>query len=154
MKNRQKLSVTLVALLVTVVGLSIAYAALSQTLNITVNKVTENAITFGASWGSTCTLTTGGTSDTGRSCGAASGSGANLTIADTTLSKPGDSCTYQCTINNTNDITVAFSSVTPTAPTASAGSCSVSGTTITCKNASSTDVLTYKIGKNSTCSTA
>lgn len=158
MKNQQKLTFMMVAFLVVIVGLSVAYAALSTTLNITVNKVTENALTWDVAWkaSSPCTLVEGGTSSTGRTCGAATASGANLTIADTTLSKPGDYCRYTCTIQNNGGIVAKFNTATPTVPTVTSGggSCSKSGTTITCKNSSSANVLTYKIGKNSDCSTA
>ncbi len=156
MRNRNNLTFTLVALLVVVVGLSVAYAALSTTLNVTVNKVTENALTWNIAWGSTCTLSESSTSSTGKSCGTATGSGANLTISATTLSKPGDYCHYTCTIQNSGSIAAKFTSITPTAPTVSSGggSCTTSGSTITCKNSGNTTVLTYKIGKNATCTTA
>ncbi len=158
MKNQQKLTFMMVAFLVVIVGLSVAYAALSTTLNITVNKVTENALTWDVAWAttSTCVLNEGGTSSTGRSCGAATASGTSLTIADTTLSKPGDYCRYTCTINNNGGIVAKFGSATATVPTVTSGggSCSKSGTTITCKNSSSAILLTYKIGKNDDCSTA
>ena len=46
MRNRQKFSVMLSAMLVLLVGLSIAYAALSTTLNVTVSNVTETGLTW------------------------------------------------------------------------------------------------------------
>ena len=161
MKNQQKLTFMMVAFLVVIVGLSVAYAALSATLNITVNKVTENALSWDVKWKAStpCTVTSGGTSDTGRSCGAASVSsdGLSLSIANTTLSKPGDNCRYTCTVQNNGSIAAKLHAApTTTAPsvTSGGGSCSKSGTTITCKNSAGTNILTYKIGKNADCTTA
>ena len=94
MRNKQKFSVMLSAMLVLLVGLSIAYAALSTTLNVTVSSVGSQG---GMSWnvgftGSSATPTVLGTSATGRSCGTATITTTAVTIADTTLSKPDDSC--------------------------------------------------------------
>lgn len=135
MKNRQRLSVALVALFVVVIGLSVAYAALSTTLNITVNNVSVNNLTW--SIGISCSLTTsGGTSDTGRSCGAVSASGTSITIADSQLSKPGDYCLYTCTVSNSGGINATLGTISATVPTVTSGteSCSKSGATITCTN--------------------
>lgn len=157
MRNRQRLTFTMVALLVVVVGLSVAYAALSTTLNITANKVTQNALSWAVAFsGTSCTKAERGTSGTGRTCGNATVSGSTVTIGDTTLSKPDDGCLYTCTLSNSGTISAKFSGITPTAPSASptGASCSVSGSTITCKNSSNVTSLTYKVGTNNTCSTA
>ena len=134
MKNTQKLSVILGVLLVVIVGLSVAYAALSTTLSVNFTNVSSDAITWGGVSMSCSLTTTGGTSGTGRSCGAASGSGTSVTIADTSLSKPGDYCLYTCTLTNNSTIGVSLGSITSTAPTKSSGteSCSANGGTITC----------------------
>lgn len=135
MKNRQRLSIALVALFVVVVGLSVAYAALSQTLNITINNVAVSNLSW--SIGISCSLTTsGGTSDTGRSCGTVSASGTSITIADSALSKPGDYCLYTCTVTNGGGINASLGSIAATVPTVQSGteSCSKSGATITCTN--------------------
>ena len=154
MKNKEKLTFTVVAMLVMVVGLSVAYAALSTTLNVTVNPVTSNVMSWTTGWSATCTKTESSTSSSGKSCGAASISNGVVTIAATTLSKPGDYCHYACTITNTGSIGAKLTGVTiaqtPTA-TSGGGSCSTSGTTITCKNSGNTNVITYKISKNDTC---
>ena len=136
MKDRQKLSIVIVALLGITIGLSVAYAALSTTLNVAVNTVSQSPISFGLTI--SCSLTTtGGTSATGRSCGAVTNvsGGLSVTIADTVLSKPDDYCLYTCTIANGGDISASLGSITPTAPSISpsgAETCSASGSTIDC----------------------
>ena len=133
MRSQQKLTVIIVGLLVMIVGLSVAYAALSATLNVTVNKVSTNVIPWSVSM--SCSLTTsGGTSGTGRSCGAVSASGTTITIADSQLSKPGDYCLYTCTITNGSGFAISLGGINSTAPTKASGteSCSASGGTITC----------------------
>ena len=133
MRNQQKLTVIIVGLLVMVIGLSVAYAALSATLNVTANKVSTSVISWEVSL--SCSLTTtGGTSETGRSCGTVSTSGSTITIADTQLSKPGDYCLYTCTVTNNSGVAISLGSINSTAPTKSSGteSCSASGAAITC----------------------
>lgn len=133
MRNQQKLSFMIVAFLVVIAGLSVAYAALSTTLNINVDKVTANKIDWDVSM--SCSLTTsGGTSATGRSCGAVSTSGTSITVADSQLSKPGDYCLYTCTVTNGSDVAISLGNIASTAPTKASGteSCTASGSAITC----------------------
>ena len=143
MRNKQKFSVMLSAMLVLLVGLSIAYAALSTTLNVTVNSVGSQG---GMSWnvgftGSSATPTLLGTSATGRSCGTATITTTAVTIADTTLSKPGDGCRYSLTIKNSGTISAALTSITPTEPNGI--TCETkSGGLMVCGN------ITYKLATN------
>ena len=143
MKNKQKFSVMLSAMLVLLVGLSIAYAALSTTLNVTVGEVGNGG---GLTWnvgftGSSASATAGGTSGTGRSCGTATITAGAVTVADTTLSKPGDSCRYTLTIKNNGGIAAKLKTITPTKPSdATCGT--LSGGTMVCGN------ITYKLASN------
>jgi len=125
-----------VALLVAIVllcGIAIAYAALSTTLTITTNKVTQSVQTWGQTM--TCSKTNDvGTSATGRTCGAITVSGTAATVADTTLSKPLDGCVYKCTITNTGSISSKISSIVPTSPTST-----------TCSNTSASGSATAKM---------
>ena len=101
MKNKRQKQLVIIAVLFIILGTGIAYAALSTTLTITANKITQNSLSWNVGFtGTSATGTAGGTSATGRSCGAATITSTAVTIADTTLSKPDDSCTYQLTIKN------------------------------------------------------
>ncbi len=117
MKNETEL-VTILAFVVTViVGITVAYAALSTTLTVTSSKVTQNALTWNVGFtGTSATASVGGTSATGRTCGTATITSSTVTVADTTLSKPDDSCTYTLTVKNSGTISAKLSSITPTAP--------------------------------------
>ena len=120
MKEAKKRQMVIIALVIVLVGMGIAYAAMSATLNITVNKITEQAI---GPWdvhldttGSPLSATVGGTSATGRSCGTATVTATSVTLADTTLSKPDDSCRYTLSIVNGGGMPAKLSSITPTKP--------------------------------------
>ena len=142
MRNRQKFSVMLSAMLVLLVGLSIAYAALSTTLNVTVRNVTETGLTWNIGFtGSSATATElGSPSTAGRSCGAATVTATAVTVADTTLSKPGDGCRYKLTIKNSGGISGTLSTITPTEP--SGITCTKANASMVCGN------ITYKLATN------
>ena len=122
-REKQKKNLMMLGIVaLSILAISIGYAALSSTLNISFNKVTQNVITFGPVFSgaanSTISPTAGGTSDTGRSCGNAviSSDRKTITVADTVLSKPDDICTWTVVVKNEADITAKFTSVTAAAP--------------------------------------
>ena len=139
MKRNYK--VALVAVIVALAGVSIAYAALSTTLNITVNQVTQNALTWNVAFiTGTVNATAEGTSATGRTCGAATVTATTVTVAATTLSKPGDGCVYKLQVKNSGTIAAKLGTITPTQPTGTGVSCgTASGGNMVCGN------ITYKI---------
>lgn len=142
MKNTKNLKTILLAVIVGVVGVTIAYAALSSTLNVSVSQVTQNSLTWNVGFtGSSATATVGGTSATGRSCGTATITPTTVTIGNTTLSKPDDSCTYQLTISNSGGINAKLTSINPTNP-ASTNCTTSSGPTMICGN------ITYKLASD------
>ena len=137
--DNNNLKFLLLVAAVLVVGIGIAYAALNTTLNITFNKVTQNAITWNVAFeGSTATGTPSGTSATGRVCGDASITASSVTIADSSVSKPGDKCTYELSIRNSGTVDAILNSITPTAPTSTSCSVATSGNLV-CGN------ITYKL---------
>ena len=149
MKNRTTLLTIIATLVVVIVGITIAYAALSTTLNITTNKITQSALTWNVGFtGSSATGTAGGTASTaGRSCGTATISSSTVTVADTTLSKPDDSCTYTLTVKNNGTIPAKLTTITPTAP--SGVTCNpISGPSMVCGN------ITYKLTSDAAGTTA
>ena len=139
------IGVLAVALLV----IGVAYAALQSNLNVTVNKVTQNALTWNVALvAGTLTATEEGTGSTGRTCGTATVTATSITVADTMLSKPGDGCVYTFQVQNSGGIAAKLGTITPTAPTGSGVSCgTVSGGNMVCGN------ITYKITTDSAGST-
>lgn len=137
---RQKYSVLLLIAVVSLLSVGVAYAALSSTLTVTVNKVTQSALSFGPVISSCSKTGDFGTSTTGRSCGAvtATSGSTTVTVANTTLSKPDDGCVYKCTISNpTGYIPAKIESIVPTKPTS---------TTCTATNASTSASSTMVCG--------
>ena len=151
-RKKQKLKFLLLISAIILASIGIAYAALSTTLTITMNKVTQNALTWNVAFNTgSVTGTASGTSDTGLSCGTATAAATAITVADTTLSKPGDKCTYAFTIKNTGGIAAKLGTLVPTKPssitcTTQNASTSV-GAQMVCGN------LTYKITTDSAGST-
>ena len=137
--SKENLKFLFLVATVLVVGVGIAYAALSTTLNITFGSVTQSALSWNVGFqGNSATATAAGTSDTGRSCGVATITPSTVTVADTTLSKPGDKCTYTLTVANSGTVDAVLASITPTAP--SSVTCSVAtGGNLVCGN------ITYKL---------
>lgn len=147
-KNKKGSYIIMGVLSVMILGLSIAFAALSATLNINFGNVNQTAQTWNVQFNdstASVTATEGGTSATGRSCGTASVSATQVTVANTELSKPGDKCTWALTVENKGSIDATLTSVTPTAPTSV--SCTPSGASMVCGN------ITYKLATNSDGST-
>ncbi len=91
--------------LVFISSVVVAYAALQQALTITTNKITQQSLTWNVGFlTGSVSGTPGGTSTGTVTCGTATVTASAVTVADTTLSKPEDSCTYALTIKNTGDI--------------------------------------------------
>ena len=118
LKNKNSLLIILGVAVVSFGAVSIAFAALSQTLNITSGKVTQNALTWNVGFvAGTYTGTADGTSSNGLSCGSITATRNALTVANTTLSKPGDVCYYDIPISNTGDLDAYLQSISYTKPT-------------------------------------
>ncbi len=128
-----------------IVGVSIAYAVLSTTLTITFNKVTQNGINWNVALdtsGSPVEGTPAGTSATGRTCGDATVTSTTVTVANSSVSKPGDKCTYALTVKNTGSILATLAEINVTKPTtggSTMSSCTISGASMVC------DKITYKL---------
>ncbi|MBR4693337.1 MAG: hypothetical protein IKQ06_04675 [Bacilli bacterium] len=140
MKKRHDYKFLLLVAVIMVAGIGIAYAALSTTLTITFGTITQNALTWDVGFtGTSATATAGGTSATGRTCGNASITASSVTIANTTLSKPGDKCTWELTVANNGTVNATLGGITPTAPTS-----------ITCGTASGANLVCGNITYNLT----
>ncbi len=139
--GRKEMYIIIGLLAVAVVGLSVGYAALSSTLETTVGKVTQSNLEWSIAFeGSTASAEEEGTSSTGRSCGVATISGTQVTVADTKVSKPGDKCTYTLKVVNSGGIDASLTTITPVKPTGSDVTCDTAdGGNMVCGN------VTYKL---------
>lgn len=124
-------TIVIVGLVAIVAALSVAYAALSQTLNITGTAILKQntwSIAFG---NGSCTKTGGATA------GTVSGSGTSTaTVSGVKLSLPGDTVTCTVPITNGGTINATLNSISYTAPT-------ISGTTDTDIKGWITTTVTY-----------
>jgi len=156
MRNgRKNLQVILVAVILLLVGLSVGFAALSTTLNITTSTVKQEGSSV-VSWnigfqGTSATPTSTGTSTTGRSCDNATVTSSSVTINNATLSKPGDKCVYALTIKNSGTIAGSLGSVTPTKPTST--TCTVTAASSTASAKMVCGNLTYTLSASNDDST-
>ena len=105
------------------------------------NKVTQTAGSWSVGFTpGTVNGTKGGTSTGDITCGTATVTTNSVTVANTALSKPDDSCTYALTIANTGSIDAKLDEITLTKP--SSTECTVSGASMLCGN------ITYKLATN------
>lgn len=145
--RRKELKYLLLVAAIFVIGTGVAFAALSATLTITFGSITQNSLTWDVAFqGTSATATVGGTSATGRTCGTATITSNSVTVAATTLSKPGDKCTYQLTVANNGTVNAKLSTITPTAPSSTTCGTLSSGNMV-CGN------ITYKLTSDSSGST-
>ena len=145
MSNKKGLYFVLGVLCFSVIALSVAFAALSNTLTINFGNVVQQVETWNICFNTSISdPTPGGTSDTGRSCGAASATCSTVTIANTSLSKPGDSCTWNLQVKNTGSIAATFNAITATAPSGVTCANSNNNATMTCGN------IKYSLTSNGT----
>ena len=138
--KRENLMAIIYIMVVVITGISVAYAAteLSSNLSITTAKVTQNPQTWAVGFDSgTVTPVSSGTSESGRVCGTATVTSSSVTVANTVLSKPGDTCRYDLVVKNTGSIDATLGTITPVTPTST--SCTSSTASMECGN------ITYKL---------
>ena len=141
--SQKSLVITVAVLLVLVIGISVAFAAMQANLSITTNSVSQSALTWNVGFQTgTVQGTEGGTGTTGRVCGDATVTANSVTVANTQLSKPDDSCTYALVVKNTGSVDARLGNVTAVSPTST--SCTPSGASMVCGN------ITYKLTTDST----
>ena len=128
MRNTRKLKMLVLVIGVFLVGVTVAYAALSATLNVTINKITQTGgtwcVKFSNTGNSIAASDSGATSSTGFSCGTATITDTTVTISDTQLSKPDDYCQYTLVVSNCGSVAAKITGITPTNP--SGTTCSTS----------------------------
>lgn len=114
-KDRKPLYVSLLALIIAVVGISIAYAALSTSLKVNFGEVTRHAFVWDVKLkNETVTGISSGTS--GTTCGTVTVTDSSTIVDEVTLDKPGDKCVYPITVQNKGDIDANLLNVAATSP--------------------------------------
>ena len=141
MNNNKGVYIIIGFLLFTVAGLSIAFAALSTSLNINFGNVTQTRHSWNVHFKPVSGLAAQETktSTTGFSCGTASTSSNKLTVTvtNTQLSKPDDKCVWALEIQNEGTIDASLATITAVQPTSK--TCTISGASMICGN------VTYKL---------
>lgn len=128
MIRRKKLVITLTIVgIVLLLSISVAYAALSTTLTTTVNKVTQNVLTWDIGF-VPGTITGVATSSTNSAvCGTATATATTISGVSAILTGTGDKCEYTYQIRNNGDIAAKVSNIIFTPPSPG-GNCSFNGT--------------------------
>ena len=138
-KNRQSM-IIIAILCACLFGISIAYAALSATLNITFGNLTQTALTWDVGFEpGNITGTKLGSSNA--VCGEATATKNSVTLANTTLSTLHDKCTYKFTIKNLGTVDALLASIASKTPTSMSCDTSVTSKMI-CNN------ITYTLTSN------
>ena len=110
--NRETKLIIVAILCVAVLGLTVAYSALSATLRVSgTGSVTAGTWSVGFT-GSTAAGTKAGAA----TCPTATVTGTTVTITGIALTKPSDSCTYDLTIKNSGSINAVLTKVDPATP--------------------------------------
>jgi len=164
MKNKKVLGIALGVVSVFVIGIVVAYAALSSTLNARFNSVTSQGLNWAIGFNNarygyyngwsdyygnnysgywTSAYSYGGST---RSCGDILLDGNGVYLNDIEVSTPGDYCRYKLEIENSGNIDAVLSSISAIKPILSSGtgSCTTSGAKMSCGN------VDYKLTTDST----
>ena len=118
-------------------GLAVAYAALSAALNVTFGKVSQNSLIWSVGFESgSISGTKTGSNDT--VCGTATATASTVSLNDTVLAMINDKCVYKLKIKNTGTVGAYLSLIAAKTPTS-----------ITCTNSTTSKMIcgniTYKL---------
>ena len=146
-RNKKLVITFFIVLAVLLVSVSIAYAALSTTLTITTNKITQNAMTWDIGFeAGSITGEARVNNSSSVSCGEATATKTAITGISTSLSGVGDECAYTFTIRNNGTIGGKITAINITKPAST--TCTINGSTMVCGS------ITYKLHYNNATSTS
>jgi len=113
--DRKTMIISVSALVIAVITISVAYATLSTTLKVRVGKVTQSSFNWDIKLNSgTVTGIASGTTTT--TCGNATVTESSVSVDEIALSKPGDKCSYKLTVQNKGDVDANLASIAATSP--------------------------------------
>ncbi len=116
-ESRRKLFIVFITLTAIILIISVGFAALSATLNISTTNVTQTPQSWDVGFvPETVTAEENGTSSVGRICPTATATKSSITFGEMTLSKPEDGCAYTFTIRNNGTIDADLNSINFTDP--------------------------------------
>lgn len=137
-RNKKLIRNIFIVIAVLILITSIAFAALSQTLNISTNKVTQSAQSWNIGFeAGTINGVLTATDPRMATCGAATVTSDTITGINVILENIGDKCAYTFNLKNSGTIGGKLTNLVVTKPTST--SCSTSGSTMVCGN------ITYKL---------
>ncbi len=141
-KDRKSMYVSIFALVVAVIGVTVAYAALSTSLSVKFGKVTQSAFEWDIKLkeGTVAGIVSGTNTTV---CGNATVADNSVTVDAITLSKPGDKCNYPLTVQNKGDVDANLASITASSPNGVSCNSSVEGKLV-CGN------VVYSLAKDNT----
>ena len=138
--SRRKLLIVFISLCTVILIITVGFAALSAALNVNVSSITQTVQGWDIGFvPETITAVEDGTSAIGRSCPTATSTKESITFGEITLSKPGDSCTYEFTVKNNGTIDGDLNSIMFSNPLEE--SCTGDASSKTCGN------ITYELTK-------
>jgi len=145
-RNKKTIISFFAVAIVLLLSISIAYAALSTTLTVTMNQLTQNAMTWdiGFQTGTVTGVVT--TTNNLATCGTATATSTTISGVSPTLSDVGDRCAYTFKIKNNGTIGGKIAAINVTKP--SGQSCTVNGSTMVCGD------ITYKLHYDTATSTS
>lgn len=106
-KNKSLVVITI--LCAVLLGLSVAYAALNATLNVTMGNVAQSALTWNV--GFEPGTVQGSKTGANAICGEATATSNSVSIANTTLTTLHDKCVYNLKIKNTGSVDAEIASI-------------------------------------------
>ena len=140
-ESRRRLLIVFISLSCLILIITIGFAALSTALNVNVSSITQRSLDWDVGFvPETVTAEEEGTSSTGRNCPTATSTKTSITFGEITLSKPGDSCSYEFTVENNGTIAADLDSILFSDPLEE--SCTGNASSKTCGN------ITYELWKD------
>ncbi len=137
-KKNNHSTVIIAVLCAALLGVSIAYAAMSSTFNLTFGQVATNALTWNVGFEAGEVSPIAKASSTATVCGTATVTTSTVSVENITLNALNDKCVYKLKVKNTGGVPAELSTVVPKTPSGSA--CDTTKTSeMTCGN------VTYKL---------
>ena len=141
-RYKRTVTILLSSVLIGIIIMSIAYAAMQSTLNVTFSKITQQALTWDI--GFKIETVAGVPNRTGVNCGTVTVTNSQISGFSPEFQAIGDMCSYTFHIVNNGNIAGKISSINISKPLSS---CTVSGSSMTCKN------IEYNLRYNTSTST-
>lgn len=114
-KDRKPMYVSIFALVIAIVGVTVAYAALQTSLEIKFGSVTQSAYTWNIKLknGNVAGNPTGSDKVI---CGNATVADSTVSVKSVNLSSAGDMCSYPLTVENNGEVDAILSAISTTSP--------------------------------------